>query len=277
MIPYVQVPDLVLVPARLFHGQWPGKDIAIHPFGALVALGIWVGIGLVVTEARRRHVPMTSVQSYLLWVLVGGFLGGHVFDWCFYNPDSLRADPLSLVRIWDGQSSFGGFIGAGLGSWAWSWKSKLRARGFVELVSSSFPAAWFFGRLGCAVAHDHPGRFSSSLWAVAYPGGGRLDMGLLEALATLPLAIVFLLLRRQRRPAGLFLGLMCTYYAPVRFALDFARAQDLALSDPRYFALTAAQWGCVGLLGLGLTVLAGARTRAMRAGQGSSAPVQKPI
>ncbi len=172
------------------------------------------------------------------------------------------------MRLWEGQSSFGGFIGAGLGSWAWRCRSGISVIPYAEAVSSSFPAAWLFGRVGCAIVHDHPGRLSSALWAVAYPAGARLDMGLLEAAAILPLALAFLWLRRKPRWPGFFLGVMCVYYAPIRFALDFGRARDVAVADARYLQLTPAQWGCLGLLIVGAFSLAGACARATRAAEG---------
>jgi phosphatidylglycerol---prolipoprotein diacylglyceryl transferase len=262
MIPYVTVPDIPLVPAHFIGGRWPVDAIAVHPFGLLVAVGVWVGIALTLRERRRRRMPLGAVQSYLIWLLVGGFVGGHVFELLFYCPRCLKTDPQLLLRLWDGQSSFGGFIGAGIGSLAWQFRSRVAALPYSEVVASSFPAAWFFGRMGCAVVHDHPGQLSSAWLAVAYPGGARLDMGLLEAAATLPLAAAFLWLRRKPRPSGLFLGSMCTYYAPLRFVLDFARARDLATSDARFLELTPAQWSCLGLFAVGLYLLAGAHARA---------------
>lgn len=195
MIPYARVPDITLVPARLLGARWPADNIALRPFGLLVVVGIWVGIGLTLHACRKRRVPIGAAKSYLIWLLVFGFVGGHVFDLLFYCPQCVLREPRSLLRLWEGQSSFGGFIGAGLGSWAWRCWSGISVIPYAEAVSSSFPAAWLFGRVGCAIVHDHPGRLSSALWAVAYPAGARLDMGLLEAAAILPLALAFLWLR----------------------------------------------------------------------------------
>jgi phosphatidylglycerol:prolipoprotein diacylglycerol transferase len=268
MIPYAHLPDVLLVPAQLLGDKWPTADVALHPFGLLVAAGIWLGIALTLLDCRKRHLSIGAVESYLLWLLAFGFLGGHVFDLLFYCPQCVVREPQCLLRIWQGQSSLGGFIGAGLGSFAWRWRAGISAGPYAEAVSSSFPAAWFLGRVGCALVHDHPGRLSSAWWAVAYPAGARLDMGLLEAGLTLPLALAFLWLRRKARPPGFFLGVMCTYYAPLRFALDFARARDVAAADARYLQLTPAQWGCLGLFAVGMWSLAGVRSRVARTAGG---------
>jgi len=123
------------------------------------------------------------------------------------------------------------------------------------------PVGWAFGRAGCATAHDHPGLLSDSLFAVRYPGGSRFDLGLLELLLTIPLALTFLYLAKKPRPWGFFSALACVTYAPLRFALDFLREHEgvpgdiHGAIDPRYFFLTPAQWECFALLGFGIYML----------------------
>jgi phosphatidylglycerol:prolipoprotein diacylglycerol transferase len=268
MIPYLRLPDMLLVPARALGNAWPASDIEVHPFGLLVALGVWLGVWLTLRYCRNTGLSAGAGQGFLLWVIGGGFIGGHVFELVFYCPECIVGDPLALLRVWQGQSSIGGFLGAAVGVFAWRKSSGIHVRPYVEAAASSFPAAWFCGRVGCAVVHDHPGRLSSAWWAVAYPGAPRLDMGLLEAAVTLPLALGFLWLRRRPRPAGLFLGLMCTYYTPLRFVLDFLRARDIPGADARYMWLTPAQWGCLALGVLGVHQLVGANARRIRKARG---------
>jgi phosphatidylglycerol:prolipoprotein diacylglycerol transferase len=46
-------------------------------------------------------------------------------------------------------------------------------------------------------------------------------------------------------------------YAPTRFALDFLRVDESEYhhqADPRYAGLTPAQWGCLLLLAVGVTL-----------------------
>jgi phosphatidylglycerol:prolipoprotein diacylglycerol transferase len=211
------------------------------------------------------------MSEVVFWVVGLGFVGGHMLDAVFYHPAHLVQDPLYLFKLWDGLSSYGGFIGAVLGALLWRWSRKEKVLPYIECVTSAFPLAWVFGRMGCSTVHDHPGRLSDAWYALRWPmpGGGfvgRLDLGLIEMVLTIPLAVAFLVLWRLKpvRPLGFYSGWMCVAYAPVRFFLDFLREQESATAfpggDPRYGGLTPAQWACFGLLALGVYMVHKSRT-----------------
>ena len=262
MIPYINIPPLhIFGPGQL--GPIGVGELSIKPFGTLVAIGVYIGTEIVKRQGERFKLDGKALSSFVFYILVGGFVGGHVLDTIFYHPDQIAESPISLLRIWDGQSSFGGFTGAFLGLLYWRHKFKMPTLAYADVVASAFPLSWVFGRSGCSVAHDHPGLASNAWFAVQYPEGGRFDLGLYEMLLTIPLAITFLFLMKKPRPPGFFLGMMCIAYAPTRFALDFMRVRPLDSrglnaslyghnADPRYAGLTPAQWGCLLLLGAGV-------------------------
>jgi phosphatidylglycerol:prolipoprotein diacylglycerol transferase len=259
-IPYVTLPELTLLPARLF-GDFPPVPISIKPFGALVAIGVYLGAHLTLKRARRIGLDERAMSSFITHVVGYGFVGGHVFDELFYYPERLAADPWSLLKLWDGLSSFGGFTGAVIGMLIWRARYRVKVLPYADNVMAMLPVGWVFGRAGCATAHDHPGLLSDSWLAVQYPGGGRFDLGLLEMLLTVPLALAFLWLAKKPRPWGFFSAIACISYAPLRFALDFLRERDAVPGDVhgaidvRYFYLTPAQWECFALLALGVVLL----------------------
>ena len=274
-IPYVQIPDLTLVPAHAF-GAFPAVPIALKPFGTLVALGLYVGSRSALYAARRRGVNERALVSFLTWIVISSFFFGHVLDTLSYYPREALRDPWSLLRLWEGLSSFGGFTGCILGGLAWKLWHRTPILAYADVVASCFPVSWTFGRLGCSIAHDHPGVRSELWFAVRYPDGGRIDLGLLELAITVPLMLTFLWLMRRPRPWGFYAGVMCAYYAPLRFGLDFLRARPGIVSgglsaggDARYFGLTPAQWGCVPLFVLGIALL-------LRARQSGTAPPPVP-
>ena len=254
LIPYLTVPELPLIPKGLF-GSFPPADVSIKPFGTLVAIGVYLGAWLAVRQGRRLGLEERTLVSFIFWVVITGFLLGHVLDILLYYPGRLKDDPLSLIRVWEGLSSFGGFTGAIVGTLLFKWRHKALVLPYADVVSSAFPVGWFFGRAGCALAHDHPGVHSDAWFAVQYPGGARFDLGLYEMVLTLPLAIAFLFLRQRPRPWGFYIGTMAVAYAPTRFALDFLRARDTKEADVRYLALTPAQWLCFALLAFGAAML----------------------
>ena len=270
LIPYVQIPDLPLLPARVF-GSFPPAPVALKPFGTLVALGLYTGTLCALRVARRRGVNERAMVSFLTWIVISSFFFGHVLDTLSYYPQEALKDPLSLLRLWEGLSSFGGFTGCIFGGVAWRLWHKTPILAYSDVVASCFPVSWTFGRLGCSIAHDHPGIRSDAWFAVRYPDGGRIDLGLLELLVTIPLMLVFFRLLRKPRPWGYFAGVMCAYYAPLRFLLDFLREKAgvhvenalVAGGDARYAGLTPAQWGCVPLFVLGVVLLRRSRTTGM--------------
>ena len=267
LLPYVTLPELSL--GFLHHVPLlgglvdPARPPSIKPFGTLVALGVYLGSVVAMRHARERKLDLKKMNEFIFWVVGLGFVGGHVLDAIFYHPARVARDPLYLLMLWDGLSSYGGFIGAIVGAVAWRASRAQPILHFCECVNSAFPLAWVFGRSGCSVVHDHPGKVSSAWYAVKYPGMpegvGRLDLGYLELAFTIPLAAAFLLAWRKQpeRPLGFYSGWMCVAYAPVRFVMDFFREGEGGLvgGDPRYAGLTPAQWASFGLLALGLYFL----------------------
>lgn len=285
MIPYIHVPSLDL------------GVVKVHPFGVLVALAVLVGTSLAKWRAAKLELDLLKLRSFTTWMLVAGFIGGHVLDGLLYRPRVVLENPLWLLEIWNGQGSYGGFAGALLGVLLWRYLdvtgAKLHGRatpepilGFADLVLSVFPVAWTLGRMGCSLAHDHPGVRASehALLAVGYgptrpedvvalPLGielrfghaPRFDLGLLEMLFAAGLACAFAISWRWKLPRGCYVAATALSYAPARFVLDSLRARDIAGADARYLALTPAQWACIALFAFGLSVTVW-MVRAARAG-----------
>lgn len=275
MIPYIHVPDLHLGP------------LPLHPFGILVATGVLVGTSITTRRAKSLGYDVDQLNSFVTWMLVAAFSLSHVLDSLFYHWDEVVEKPWSLLLLWTGLSSFGGFVGAVVGAvlWKYLWidEGKLRKRSrpapflpFADLVCSVFPVGWAFGRAGCSTVHDHPGARATAdtLLAVAYPlrtGEGtvtrlgfiefihgsdpRFDLGLLELLFTIIVAACFALTWRRRLPAGTYLAVAALAYAPVRFVMDFLRVPAVQGGDTRYASLTPAQWACMALFVFGLAMV----------------------
>ena len=250
MIPYING-HLFNAPHWLpFVGGQP-----IYMFGLLVAIGVIVGDSIVVKEGARRGLDPQDVKYLNVRIVVGGFVMAHLVSVIFYFPERIRENPLVLLYIWSGLSSFGGFLGAALAFIYFTRKEKIPALPYADAVALGLVVGWIFGRTGCFTAHDHPGLHTNFFLAVRYPDGPRHDLGLDELLFTIVIAIALFRYARKPRVPGRVIGLYAAMYAPVRFGLDFLRARDVALPDERYGGLTPAQWACIACLATGVWLL----------------------
>jgi phosphatidylglycerol:prolipoprotein diacylglycerol transferase len=272
--------------------------IPIQWFGMIVAVGVVIGATLLRRYAEWHGVSDDHIRGLLTWVMVSGFLGAHEFDVVAYQwdriGDSAVADPASwwplpdgmwpsnwplALRIWDGISSYGGFIGGALGFALYVWWKRLPVRLFADITIVGLLPAFSIGRIGCTVVSDHIGAaVDSDRWyaflamdyprklnlahlAENYPGTSEFirawNLGFIEFLYLVPVNLVILWLAfrpSKRMPAGFVTVLTGVFYAPVRFFLDFLRLED---TDPRYLGLTFAQWSSI--LAFGVAVYAASR------------------
>ena len=221
----------------------PALDLGglrITAFQVFVFAAVICGFEITVRRAERLGWERNLVLDVVLWSIGLGFVGSHMFDVLAYQSEALKARPWLLLEIWGSMSSFGGLIGGIAGLLFIARHRKLgwaRIAEFIDIVAFAFPFAWIFGRLGCALAHDHVGIATSSPLAVRFPDGPHYDLGLLELIWTLAIAALWLLLDRKRRPAGFYVGLFFLLYGPVRFVLDMLRT-----GDERWLGWTAGQY-----------------------------------
>jgi phosphatidylglycerol:prolipoprotein diacylglycerol transferase len=178
-----------------------------------------------------------------------------------YEQDRLAAEgPILLLKMWDGISSYGGFVGGILGWCFWVWWKRATPGLLADTAMIGLLPAFSIGRIGCTVVHDHIGRATSSSLGVDYPrteliargvydelgGTGQVirahNLAMYELAYLIPVNIFVLWLafqKKRRLPAGLIAAVTGLLYAPVRFFLEYWR---LNTSDPRYAGFTFAQW-----------------------------------
>ncbi len=269
----------------------------VQPFGLLVAIGMAITDWQCTRRVALAGLSPAAYRSMRVWVLGLGFLISHMLDELVCHPEAILKNPLTLLEIPNGLSSVGGFLGALTGGILWKLvtfekkgllylpvlrKTPMQILPYADVILGIFPIGWAFGRAGCAIVHDHPGAVTTQgAWlAVAWPTSesdgvhhvlgplhavwgstARYDLGLLEMLFTIVLATACVATWHRRMRVGTYVVVTSLAYAPVRFAMDFLRVDDEANGDPRFLALTFAQWCSIALFFFGLAMLAYMRSR----------------
>lgn len=155
LIPYYQVPVIHIGP------------LPIHGFGMLVAMGFLFGGNAAMRRAEATGLDPEAINKLLGYLVAGTFFGGHVGYGLMYEPAEYFADPKKFLYVWQGLSSFGGFVVCVPLSFWFFHKHKLKIWPYMDSLAIGLALGWFFGRMGCTVAHDHPG-FASDFWLAKY-------------------------------------------------------------------------------------------------------------
>ncbi len=262
MIPYFEFPTYHLGP------------FTIEIFGVFAALGIYLGARLSAGRAARMGLDPQPLVDWAMWGVIGGILGGHFAHLFLYHPEELQ-DPKRIFMVWDGLSSFGGLLGGLATAIVYFRRKKISLLSYGDAFALGIAPGWGVARIGCFLVHDHPGIRSSLPFAVAYPGGARFDLGLIDALALFAIAVLLYALARRGSLKGALLPLLAVLYNVQRFLTDFLRASDVSYHDARYLGLTPAQYIAIGLTAWGAWMLA-RHFAASGAASNASAPGDKP-
>lgn len=225
--------------------------IPIQVWGLMVALGILTGVTLTHFLCKKSGLRVDFIIDLAVWILISALIFARIFHIVLYDSGYYLHQPLEIFKVWHGgMSSFGGFFGAALGVIVFLKKKKITFEQFLPYADRGILGLWLgwgIGRIGCFLIHDHPGTLSHFLLAVKYPEATRHDLGLYESLVGFGLFIIFFSVYKwyPRLRPGMVMKISILCYAGIRFGLDFLR-----LFDARYFSLTPAQWGMIGVVGL---------------------------
>jgi phosphatidylglycerol---prolipoprotein diacylglyceryl transferase len=213
----------------------PGIDrplgpLEVHWYGITYLIGFVAGWWL----ARRRAAQPGStwtpalVDDLIFMCAVGVILGGRIGWMLVYGTDRLLAEPLSILRIWEGGMSFhGGLVGTIL---ALAWFARQHGRRVIDVLdfTAPLPAIGFgAGRIGNFINGELWGKPTDVPWAFIVNGQALHPSQLYEALLEgLVLFVLIWWFTSRPRPRWAPSGLFGVGYGVFRFLVEFVRVPD---------------------------------------------------
>ena len=256
--------------------------LKIHWYGLMYLLGFLVAWYLGRSRIRAGRLPGVDENGFgdlMFYGMLGVVLGGRLGYVLFYGFNDLLADPLMLVRVWEGGMSFhGGLLGVFAAVWWWSRRRGLHFMDTMEFAAPVVPPGLGFGRLGNYIGGELWGKTTAGDWGVVFPRsdlgpytGAPMDAlrelhasGALDAYARHPsqlyqatleglvLFVVLWTFSRRPRPRFAVAGLFALLYGVFRFAVEFVREPDSQLGYLAFGWLTMGQLLSLPLIAIGL-------------------------
>ena len=221
---------------------------------------------------------LQDVDNLVFYSAVGTILGGRLGWILLYGLEYELADPLRILRVWEGGMSFhGGLTGVIVALVLFARRNGRRVADVFDFAAPLPAVGLFSVRVANFINGELWGKPTTVPWAFVYNGVPRHASQLYEAiLEGIVLGTVLWVFTARPRPRLAPSGLFLLGYGLIRFAIEFVRVPD----DNRGYLLfgwvTEGQLLSAPMIIAGVVLLVSAYQRAMPSGNlvGAAAEVE---
>ncbi len=197
-------------------GWWSGKKIISH-----------------ILKTNNIRFNLGDFDDFITYLIVSIIIGGRLGYVIFYNLSYYLANPLDVLKVWEGGMSFhGALLGIIVGTYIFSSKKKIPTFFLLDIVACVSPIGIFLGRIANFINGELIGKVTSVPWSVIFPNidmlprhPSQLYEALLEGL------VLFLLLNKiiysQKYSRGICSCLFLIFYGVFRVIAEFFREPDV--------------------------------------------------
>lgn len=243
--------------------------LKVHWYGLMYLAAFASAWWLARLRSRRPGAVLaeSDVEDLIFYGAIGVVVGGRLGYVLLYGLDEFLADPLWLLRIWEGGMAFhGGLLGVLVAMW-WLAASRGKPLGAIfDFIAPIVPLGLGFGRIGNFIGQELWGRATDLPWGMVFPrdplGLARHPSQLYQA--ALEGVVLFLALwwfSARPRPRLAVSGLFLVLYGVFRILVEFAREPDAHVGFVAFGWLTRGQLLSLPMVLAGLVLLGWAYRR----------------
>jgi phosphatidylglycerol:prolipoprotein diacylglycerol transferase len=227
-----------------------GFEVALRWYAMGYIVGIALGWQIIKAALKRPHLwrngaPMqaSQLEDLLTYIVVGVIGGGRLGYVFFYKPAEFLANPIDILKIWEGGLSFhGGFLGVVIAVYLFSRRQNVPLSDLADIIAVAATPAVLLVRIANFINAELWGRQTDVPWGVIFPGQAaqacatalepcvrhpsQLYEAGLEGLLLGTIMIVLAFHFGALKKSWLLSGLFFMGYGIARFIVEFFRQPD---------------------------------------------------
>ncbi len=243
---------------------------SIRWYGLLFALGFLIGQQILIYIFKQEGKPERDVETLTVFMVLSTIIGARLGHCLFYEPEYYLANPIKILKIWEGGlASHGATIGILFALWLYARKKKDQSYLWVvDRIVITVALAGGLIRLGNLMNSEIIGKPTDVPWAFVFTAVDQQPRHPAQLYEAISCFILFGFLfwlwsrRKAKTPEGSLLGIFLIYIFGLRFAYEFLKENQVDFENN--MALNMGQWLSIPAVLGGIFVLLIANRNAKR-------------
>jgi prolipoprotein diacylglyceryl transferase len=221
---------------------------SIRWYGLLFALGFLIGQQILIYIFKQEGKPERDVETLTVFMVLSTIIGARLGHCLFYEPEYYLANPIKILKIWEGGlASHGATIGILFALWLYARKKKDQSYLWVvDRIVITVALAGGLIRLGNLMNSEIIGKPTDVPWAFVFTAVDQQPRHPAQLYEAISCFILFGFLfwlwsrRKAKTPEGSLLGIFLIYIFGLRFVYEFLKENQVDFENN--MALNMGQW-----------------------------------
>lgn len=238
-----------------------GSNLKIQWYAVLILTGAFVAYYFSKKNLKKyRNIDVNDFfDDAFIWLLWGGVIGARLWFCLFYNLDYYLANPINIIKVWDGGVAFHGAFAGGL--LAAIILCKKRNVSFIKFCDAVVPTVLFaqaMGRWGNFINQECHGDVVPATYfdgILRFIKNGMCIKGVYyeplffyeSSLCLLGFILINFILRKTQSKRGELTGAYLIWYGIVRFFIEGRRTDSLMIGSFRTAQVTSIIYVIIGI------------------------------